>query len=79
MMESEVHGATDYFVTLGDPLHNNVTNDRAYMVVPATMKFNHNGSEVVQTGAVFTVALRKTENGWRIVSWAWAKGANKSL
>ena len=27
MMESELLGATDYFVTLGNPLHNNVTND----------------------------------------------------
>ena len=27
-----------------------------------------------QSGAVFTVALRKVAAGWRITSWAWAKG-----
>jgi len=78
MMESQLHGATDYFVTIGDPLHNNATNDRAYIVVPATMRFNFNGTKVVQSGALFTVGLRKTVDGWRIVSWAWTKGANKS-
>jgi hypothetical protein len=76
MMESEILGAADYFVTLGDPLHNNATNDRAYIVVPATMSFDFKGTKVVQSGAVFTLALRKTVDGWRIVSWAWAKGAN---
>jgi hypothetical protein len=26
---------SDYFITLGEPLHNNVTGDSAYVVVPA--------------------------------------------
>ena len=78
MMESEILGATDYFVTIGDPLHNNATKDRAYVVVPATMSFDFKGTKVEQSGAFFTVALRKTVDGWRIVSWAWTKGANKN-
>ncbi|HEX5049578.1 MAG TPA: hypothetical protein VFX89_20870 [Gammaproteobacteria bacterium] len=32
------------------------------------------GTPVTQSGAVFTVALRKTATGWRIAAWAWAKG-----
>jgi len=74
LKEGEQHGASDYFVTLGEPLQNNVTGDSAYVVVPATMTFKVKGKQVTQTGAVFTVALRKLPEGWRIAAWAWAKG-----
>ncbi len=76
LIEGEAHGASGYFVTLGNPMHNNVTNDNAYIVVPATMQFDVKGMKVVQAGAVFTVALHKTKNGWRVAAWAWAKGSN---
>jgi hypothetical protein len=39
------------------------------------MTFDLQGKQVTQTGAIFTVALRKLAEGWRIVAWAWAKGA----
>ena len=78
LIEGEAHGASGYFVTLGDPLHNNVTKDSAYVVLPATMKFDVKGTKVMQSGAVFTVALRKTVDGWRVAECAWAKGSNKS-
>jgi hypothetical protein len=55
-------------------LHNNVTGDSAYVVVPATMAFKVRGKPVTQSGAVFTVALRKLTEGRRIAAWAWAKG-----
>ena len=74
LVEGEQHGASDYFVTLGEPLHNNITGDSAYVVVPATMKFKVQNQEILQTGAMFTVALRKLAEGWRIAAWAWAKG-----
>ena len=74
LIEGEQHGASDYFVTLGEPLHNNTTGESAYVVVPATMTFKVQGQQVKQTGAVFTVALRKLAEGWRIAAWAWAKG-----
>jgi ketosteroid isomerase-like protein len=74
LIEGKQHGASDYFVTLGEPLHNNVTGDSAYVVVPATMTFRVVGKQVKQSGAVFTVALRKLADGWRIAAWAWAKG-----
>ena len=74
LIEGKQHGASDYFVALGEPLHNNVTGDSAYVVVPATMTFKVGGKQVTQSGAVFTVALRKLADGWRIAAWAWAKG-----
>ena len=74
LVEGKQHGASDYFITLGEPLHNNVTGDSAYVVVPATMTFKVRGEQVTQSGAVFTVALRKLAEGWRIAAWAWAKG-----
>ena len=74
LIEGEQHGASDYFVTLAEPLHNNITGDHAYVVVPATMTFNVQGKKITQTGAIFTVALRKVEDTWRIAAWAWAKG-----
>ena len=74
LIEGQQHGAADYFVTLGEPLHNNITGESAYVVVPATMTFKVEGQKVTQTGAVFTVALRKLAEGWRIAAWAWAKG-----
>jgi len=56
---------------VGAPLHNNITGDSAYVVVPATMTFKVGGKQV--TGAFFTVALRKFAEGWRIAAWAWTK------
>ena len=55
-------------------LRRHVTGDSAYVVVPATMTFKVGGKQVTQSGAVFTVALRKLADGWRIAAWAWAKG-----
>ncbi|ART69761.1 hypothetical protein BTO20_15230 [Mycobacterium dioxanotrophicus] len=74
MAESAHLGASGYHVTLGDPVHNDTTRDAAYVVVPATMTFDLNGTRVTQTGATFTVALRRGADGWRVAAWAWAKG-----
>jgi SnoaL-like domain len=74
LIEGKQHGASDYFINLSEPLHNNVTGESAYVVIPATMTFKLRGEQITQTGAVFTVALRKLSDGWRIAAWAWAKG-----
>src|ERR687897_3903819 len=74
LVEGKEHGASGYFVRVGEPLHNDVTGGSAYIVVPATMTFAVKGATVTQSGAVFTVALRKTADGWRVAAWAWAKG-----
>jgi hypothetical protein len=71
--EGEQHGASGYSVSLCEPLHNNVTGDSAYVVVPATSTFNTEGKPVTHAGA-FTVALRRIAKGWRIAAWAWSKG-----
>jgi hypothetical protein len=74
LIEGKHHGASEYFVTLGEPLRNDVTGDSAYVVVPATMTFKVGDKQVTQSGAIFTVALRRLTEGWRIAAWAWAKG-----
>jgi hypothetical protein len=74
LIEGKQHDASEYFVTVGEPLHNNVTGDSAYVVVPATMTFKMGGKQATQSGAFFTVALRKLAAGWRIAAWAWTKG-----
>ena len=74
LVEGEHLGASGYHVTLGAPLHADVTGDAAYVVSPATMTFKLKGQQVTQTGALFTTALRKVAGDWRIAAWAWAKG-----
>jgi ketosteroid isomerase-like protein len=74
LAEGEQHGASGYFVTIGDAVHDNVTGDSAYVVVPASMTFTLGDKRVDQTGASFTVALRRQTDGWRIAAWAWTKG-----
>ena len=76
LIEGDQHGASGYFVSVGEPLHNAVTNDSAYVVVPATMTFNLKGTKVTQSGASFVVALRKIDAAWKITAWAWAKGTS---
>lgn len=74
LIEGKEHGAFGYFVSVGEPLHNDVTHDNAYIVLPATMTFDLKGTKITQSGAVFTFALRKLAAGWRVAAWAWAKG-----
>ncbi|CDO05415.1 hypothetical protein C1S82_13160 [Mycolicibacterium cosmeticum] len=75
MAESAHLGASNYHVTLGEPLHNDEKGDSAYIVAPATMTFDLKGASRTQTGSMFTLALRKVAEGWRVAAWAWAKGA----
>ncbi len=66
-------GYADNVVTLGKPTHVDVTGDRAYVVVPANYRYKFHGKPVAEDGSIFTVALRKLPEGWRITGWAWAK------
>src|SRR5262249_7908914 len=74
MTEGEHLGVTNYAVTFGEPTHNNITGDSAYIVFPTTMTFKLKGQPITQSGAFFTVALRKVDGAWRLASWAWTKG-----
>lgn len=66
-------GISGGIVALGTPWHVDVTGDRAYVVVPATYSYKQHGKPVVESGSIFTVALRRFASGWRITGWAWAK------
>ncbi len=57
LAEGKRHGASDYVVTVSEPLHNAISGDSAYVVVHATMTFKLQGKEITQSGAVFTVAF----------------------
>lgn len=74
LINTKREGASDFFVTVGQPRHIEITGDAAYMVVPATMRFKVHGKQINQSGAVFTMALQRLSDGWRIAAWAWAKG-----
>ena len=73
-IEAENHRAADYFATLAEPLHEDISGEFAYPALPATMAFDLNGQRVTQSGAVITMALRQRPEGWRITAWSWTKG-----
>src|SRR5262245_27404092 len=73
LVEGEHAGASGYRMTLGEPRGVDVTGGNAYVVVPAVLSFSVRG-QPVQTGGVFTVALRMLGDEWRLTAWAWAKG-----
>jgi hypothetical protein len=63
---------TEGVVALGIPWYFDVSSDRAYVVIPANFTYKQNGKPEAENGSVFTVALKKTTAGWRIMGWAWA-------
>jgi uncharacterized membrane protein YcjF (UPF0283 family) len=76
LTEGQHLGASGYHIALDEPRHVDVTDNHAYVVVPATMRFNLQGKQVTQTGSVFSVALGKVGTQWRLTAWARAKGIN---
>lgn len=70
---NEKNGVTDPVAALGTPWSVDVSGDRAYFVSPATYTYKQHGKPVKELHSVFTVALRRTEAGWRITAWSWAK------
>jgi hypothetical protein len=71
--DAKTNGITDGIVTLGKPRHIDVTGNRAYIVVPANYTYKMKGKPMKEIGSIFTVVLQKSEAGWRITSWSWAK------
>jgi ketosteroid isomerase-like protein len=71
--EAKKSGITDAVVTLGKPVHVDVTGDRAYVVVPATFTFKENGKPMKEGAATFTLVLQKGTGGWLITAWSWGK------
>jgi ketosteroid isomerase-like protein len=57
-------------VSVGTPLHLEISGRTAYMVAPATYLYRQNGKPQREAG-IFTVAFRKTLNGWLMSGWTW--------
>lgn len=70
---NDKHGVTDADAKIGAPWSVDVEGDRAYAVAPATYAYKQNGKVMKELHAVFTAAFRKTDSGWRITAWSWAK------
>ena len=68
----EKSGITAGDATLGKPWTVDVTGDQAYFVAPMTYTYKQNGKSVKESAA-FAVALKRTQAGWRITSWTYAK------
>ena len=66
-------GLTDGVVTLKQARRVDVTGDSAYVVVPADFRYKEHGKDGAEIGALFTVALKKGQVGWRITGWAWSR------
>jgi ketosteroid isomerase-like protein len=64
-------GSSDQHVTLQKPWHVTVDGNTAYVVYPTAYTYKLHGKPTKEMG-IWTLALRKTTAGWRIVSWAWA-------
>lgn len=71
--DARKNGITDGKVTLGTPLHVDVSGTRAYIVVPASFTFKQKGKQVREMGSTMTVVLQKGAAGWRIIAWTWTK------
>lgn len=74
LAEGKHLGASNYRIELGEAQHVDVTGDTAYVVAPASMTFDLRGTQVRQSGSMYTVALRRVGPQWRLTAWAWAKG-----
>jgi ketosteroid isomerase-like protein len=65
-------GITNEHVTLGAAWHVAVEGDRGYAVYPTHYSYKRNGKSVTEQG-VWTFALQKLPDGWRIAAWSWAQ------
>ncbi len=65
---------TEVKVTLGKPLHADVSTDRAYIVMPAAFSYKTKGERVSEPNSRMTFALQKQGESWKIVAWTWSKG-----
>ena len=65
-------GITDGDATLGTPQTVDVNGDHAYFVAPMTYTYKQHGKSIKET-ATFSVALKRTQAGWRITGWAYSK------
>jgi ketosteroid isomerase-like protein len=67
-------GVTPEALTMGAPRRLSVNGDHAYVVLPAGYKYKLNGKPIDETDSVWTIALQKMADGWRVTGWAWSQG-----
>lgn len=65
-------------VGIGKARHIELKGDRAYVVVPASLKYKQNGKPGHEAGSVWTLVFQKGNAGWRIAAWTWAEGTELS-
>jgi hypothetical protein len=70
---NEKNGITDADAEIGAPWSVDIDGDRGYAVCPATYTYKQHGKPMKESHAVFAAAFRKTDAGWRITAWSWAK------
>ena len=70
---NQKNGITEPNAALGAAWSVDVSGDRAYFVSPATYTYKQHGKSFAESHAVFTAALKRTQAGWRITGWTWAK------
>lgn len=72
MANDKAAGITNEKVTLGKTWHVSATGDRGYAVYTTTYTYKLKGKPTTEHG-VWTFALHKQAQGWRIAGWAWAQ------
>ena len=75
--DAKKNGISDGRVTIEKP-YVAVGGDRAYVVARAGYTFKQNGKPVEESGATWTFTLQKSDAGWRVTGWAWAKPKSAS-
>jgi hypothetical protein len=71
--DAKKNGISDGVVTLSNPLHVDITSDRAYVVIPANYIFKLKGKPESELGSIITLTLQRGPTDWRITGWSWAK------
>lgn len=66
-------GLTNGKTKRGKPRRIDVSGDVAYVVLPVDFTYEEHGKAGAELGALFTVALRREQAGWRITGWAWSR------
>jgi hypothetical protein len=63
-------GVTGLHMALGAVGHTEIGAAKGYAVVPTTLTYKVKGKPVAEKG-IFTFALTKQADGWRIAGWTW--------
>ncbi len=68
--DSKKNGITEEKVVISAPTRELVSNDQAYLIVPAVYSFKQAGKPMSEK-AQMTVSLKKEAGGWLIHGWTW--------